>query len=136
MYFLLTEQQIQPHWAVIWLLPVLVALMAGLGLGAGIFISSLTTKYRDLTFLVGFGVQLLIYASSIVLPISTMSARAQEIMLMNPIVPIIETFKYIFLGKGFFSVASLAYSAVFMLVQLFIAVVVFSRVEKSFMDTV
>ncbi len=136
LYFMFSEQQLQPHWEVLWVLPVLIVIMAGLGLGAGIMISSLTTKYRDMTFLVGFGVQLLIYASSIVLPISGMSARTQEIMLMNPIVPIIEAFKYIFLGKGYFSFASLGYSALFMLLQLIIAVVVFSRVEKSFMDTV
>jgi len=135
-YFYFSRQQIQPNWEAIWLLPILVLIMAGLGLGAGILISSLTTKYRDLTFLVGFGVQLLIYASSIVLPISTMSEHTQEIMLMNPIVPIIESFKYIFLGKGFFSLSSIAYSTVFMLIQLFVAIVTFTRVEKSFMDTV
>ena len=65
-----------------------------------------------------------------------MSERAQNVMLMNPVVPIIEAFKYIFLGKGYFSLTSIGYSAVFMLIQLFIAILVFSRVEKSFMDTV
>lgn len=85
--------------AIARLLPLLVLLMAGLGLGAGILISALTTKYRDLTFLVGFGVQLLMYGSSVVLPISTMSPRVQKIMLLNPLTSIIEAFKSIFLGR-------------------------------------
>lgn len=135
-YYLSNSSVIEPQWHLMWLLPVLVILMAGMGLGFGILISSLTTKYRDLTFLVGFGVQLMMYASSIVLPIESMSERIQHYMLLNPMVPIIEAFKYIFLGKGFHDFSYLGYSFGFMSVLIFVAVIVFTKVEKSFMDTV
>lgn len=135
-YFLMNASNLHPHWELIWLLPLLVVMMAGLGLGFGVFISSLTTKYRDLTFLIGFGVQLLMYASSVVIPISSMSPKIQFIMLLNPLTSIIESFKYVFLGSGYFSIFWLTYSFVFMLVLIAIAVVTFNKVEKSFMDTV
>ena len=129
-------QTIHPQWQYMWLIPVLIFMMAGLGLGFGILISSLTTKYRDLTFLVGFGVQLLMYASSIVLPISSMPPKVKTIMLFNPLTSIIEAFKYIFLGSGSFEGLWLVYGFGFMLVIVSIAIIVFSKVEKSFMDTV
>ena len=135
-YYLINSSTLHPHWELIWLLPLLVVMMAGLGLGFGVFISSLTTKYRDLTFLIGFGVQLLMYASSVVIPISSMSPKIQFIMLLNPLTSIIESFKYVFLGSGYFSIFWLTYSFVFMLVLIAIAVVTFNKVEKSFMDTV
>ena len=135
-YFQLNGDVVQPHWELMWLVPILVIMMAGLGLGAGILISSMTTKYRDLTFLIGFGVQLLMYASSVVLPISSMSPETQSKMLLNPIVSIIEAYKYIFLGNGFFSWSWLGYSFILMTCLLGFSVVVFNRVEKSFMDTV
>ena len=135
-YFQLNGDVVQPHWELMWLVPFLVIMMAGLGLGGGILISSMTTKYRDLTFLIGFGVQLLMYASSVVLPISSMSPETQSKMLLNPIVSIIEAYKYIFLGNGFFSWFWLGYSFILMTCLLGFSVVVFNRVEKSFMDTV
>lgn len=135
-YYLFLSNAIHPQWQYIWLVPVLVFIMAGLGLGFGILISSLTTKYRDLTFLVGFGVQLLMYASSIVLPVSSMSEKIQKLMLLNPITSIIEAFKFIFLGSGYFSAVWLVYSFGFMTFLVMIAVIVFNKVEKSFMDTV
>lgn len=135
-YFLLNSEVIHPQWELMWLIPILVMMMAGLGLGGGILISSMTTKYRDLTFLIGFGVQLLMYASSVVLPISTMSADTQSMMLLNPIVSIIESFKYVFMGNGYFSWFWLAYSFAVMSCLLLLSVVIFNRVEKSFMDTV
>jgi lipopolysaccharide transport system permease protein len=135
-YFQLNGDVVQPHWELMWLVPILVIMMAGLGLGGGILISSMTTKYRDLTFLIGFGVQLLMYASSVVLPISSMSPETQSKMLLNPIVSIIEAYKYIFLGNGFFSWSWLGYSFILMTCLLGFSVVVFNRVEKSFMDTV
>jgi lipopolysaccharide transport system permease protein len=110
--------------------------MAGLGLGFGILLSSLTTKYRDFTFLVGFGVQLLMYASPIVYPMSIVPAKYKFWILLNPVSSIIETFKCVFLGNGYFSWQALAYSCVFMIILLFISVIVFHKVEKSFMDTV
>lgn len=135
-YYFSTSNNLHPQWQLMWVLPFLIFMMAGLGLGFGILISSLTTKYRDLTFLVGFGVQLLMYASSVVIPVSTMSAKVKFIMLLNPLTSVIEAFKYIFLGSGFFSPAWLVYSFVFMIISITISVIVFNKVEKSFMDTV
>lgn len=136
LYYLISTDTIHPQWQYIWLVPVLIFMMAGLGFGGGILISSLTTKYRDLTFLVGFGVQLLMYASSVVLPISSMSKKIQTIMLLNPITSIIEAFKFIFLGSGYVNSLWLLYSFGFLIVLVFLSVIIFNRVEKSFMDTV
>ncbi|MFN5673972.1 MAG: ABC transporter permease [Bacteroidota bacterium] len=135
-YFLTVSSTITAQWHYMWLIPVLILMMAGLGFGFGVMISSLTTKYRDLTFLVGFGVQLLMYGSSVVLPISTMSPKTQIIMLLNPLTSIIEAFKFLFLGSGFFNFIWLGYSFVFMLILMTVSVLIFNKVEKSFMDTV
>ena len=135
-YYFSSTTKINPHLEYLWMLPILIIIMAGLGFGFGILISSLTTKYRDLTFLIGFGVQLLMYGSSIVLPISTMSKPIQNIMLLNPMVSIIEAFKYIFLGNGYHDFSWLFYGFGFMCVLVAMSVIAFSKVEKSFMDTV
>ena len=135
-YYLFSSDVLHPQWHLMWMLPFLILIMAGLGFGFGILISSLTTKYRDLTFLVGFGVQLLMYASSVVLPVSTMSPKVKFIMLLNPLTSIIEAFKYIFLGSGFFEAIWILYGFVLMLILIVISVIVFNKVEKSFMDTV
>ncbi len=117
-------------------LPLLILLMAGLGLGFGIIISSLTTKYRDLQHLVGFGVSLLMYVTPVIYPISSIPEKWRWVAEINPITPIIETFRAGFLGAGDASWLGLAYSAGFMLVVLFLGVVIFNRVEKTFIDTV
>lgn len=135
-YITSSSVEVHPHWEYIWLIPILIFMMAGLGFGFGILISSLTTKYRDLTFLVSFGVQLLMYASSVVLPISSMSPKVKAIMLLNPLTSIIEAFKFIFLGSGSFEPAWLLYGFGFMNIIVVVAVIVFTKVEKSFMDTV
>jgi lipopolysaccharide transport system permease protein len=135
-YYLCTTSEIHPQWHLLWLFPILIVLMAGLGLGIGILISSLTTKYRDFTFLVGFGVQLLMYASPIVYPLSIVSEKYKLWIMLNPISSIIEAFKYIFLGSGYFSWPALCYSFGFMTVIVLISVAVFNKVEKTFMDTV
>ena len=135
-YYLKGSNQVTPHWQLMWVLPLLVVMMAGLGFGFGILISSLTTKYRDLTFLVSFGVQLLMYGSSVVIPVSSMTGNVKFIMLLNPLTSIIEAFKYIFLGSGFFDVYWLLYGAGFMIILIAISVIIFNKVEKSFMDTV
>lgn len=116
--------------------PVLLILMAGLGLGFGIIISSLTTKYRDLMQLIGFGVQLLMYITPVVYPLSFISGKYKWIILANPMTSIIEAFKYAFLGVGTFSFIHLAYSGAFMLFVLAIGMLIFNKVEKNFMDTV
>ena len=118
------------------LIPVLIIMLAGLSLGFGILISSMTTKYRDLTILFTFIVQLWMYATPIIYPLSTMSPKRQWIMALNPVTSIVETFKYGTMGVGIFSWGQLAYSFVFMLVLLAIGVVVFNKVQRSFMDTV
>jgi lipopolysaccharide transport system permease protein len=121
-------------WA--WTLPLLILLMAGLGLGFGIIVSSLTTKYRDLNYLVGFGVSLWMYATPVIYPVSSIPENWRWVALVNPITPIVETFRAGFLGQGTVSLARLGYSAAFMLVVLFIGAVIFNRVEKTFIDTV
>lgn len=134
-YFLFTTDTIKPN-AGLLLVPVLIIIIAGLGMAFGIIISALTTKYRDLTFLVGFGVQLLMYASPIVYPLDIVPDKYKYLLLLNPVTPIIEAFKYSFVGIGFFSWGYLLYSFIIMVVLLTIGVIIFNRVEKSFMDTV
>jgi lipopolysaccharide transport system permease protein len=135
-YFALSGTPLHPN---LWILltPVLLFIMAGLGLGFGIIISSLTTKYRDLRFLVQFGVTLLMYATPVILPISSFPARFRWIILGNPMTPIVEIFRYAFLGgAGMVDLPDLAYSFGFMLVVVIIGTLVFNRVEATFMDTV
>jgi lipopolysaccharide transport system permease protein len=116
--------------------PVLLLIMAGIGLGFGIIISSLTTKYRDLQYLMGFGVQLLMYATPIVYPLSILHGKLRIIALLNPMTPIVETFKYAFLGGGGVNLIHLGYSVFIMFLLLFLGLLIFNRIEKSFMDTV
>jgi lipopolysaccharide transport system permease protein len=121
-----------------WLLltPVLLIMLAGLGLGFGIIVSSLTTRYRDLRFLVTFGVQLWMYATPVIYPASAIPPQYQWIIQANPLTPIVEAFRYAFLGAGTVSLGSLAYSFGFMLVVLLFGILIFNRVEQTFMDTV
>jgi len=135
-YYLSKSQVIAPQWNFMWLLPVLIFLMAGIGLGFGVLISSLTTKYRDFTFLIGFGVQLMMYASPVVYPISIVPEKYKLYLLLNPVSSIIETFKFIFLGSGYFSWTALGYSVIFMTCLLILSIIIFNKVEKTFMDTV
>lgn len=118
------------------LTPVLLVLMAGIGMGFGMIVSSLTTKYRDLQFLMGFIIQLWMYATPIIYPISFVPEPYRDYLKWNPIAPIVETYKYGFFGTGTFSWNGLLYSAVFMILLLFLGVLVFNRTEKSFMDTI
>lgn len=121
-------------WAL--LTPLLILIMAGMGLGIGIIISSLTTKYRDLQNFMGFGVQLLMYATPVVYPLSMLHGKLRTIALLNPMTPIVETFKYAFLGGGELNFMQLGYSALVMILLLFIGLLLFNKIEKSFMDTV
>jgi lipopolysaccharide transport system permease protein len=136
LFFALRGTPLQPHWTWIALSPLLVLMMAGLGLGFGVIISSLTTKYRDLRFLVTFGVQLLMYATPVIYPVSSIPARFQWLILANPMTPIVEAFRYAFLGAGETQLIYLLYSFGFMLAVVFLGSVVFNRVEQTFMDTV
>lgn len=134
-YYLATTDLVHPQ-PTLWLIPYLILLMGFLGLGFGIIITSLTTKYRDLKFLVTFGVQLMMYASPIVYPLSIVPEKYKWLILANPVTSIIETFKHAFLGVGEFSWVYLGYSSLFTLVLLIFGLIIFHRVEKSFMDTV
>ncbi|MBO5961148.1 MAG: ABC transporter permease [Paludibacteraceae bacterium] len=119
------------------LLPVLVLMLAGLSLGFGILFSSMTTKYRDLTLLLTFFVQLWMYATPVIYPLSTITnEKLRLVMSLNPLTSIIEAFKYGMLGVGEFSWIGLSYSFVFMLILLGLGIVVFNKVQRSFMDTV
>ena len=126
------------HFGIAWLwIPVLLIMMAGLGLGLGIIISSLTTKYRDLTVLIGFAVQLLMYVTPIVYPLSFIKNKSYGKWIeWNPLTPIVESWKYALFGHGSFDIGGLLYSAVFIIVVLFFGLLIFSKVEKTFMDTV
>ncbi len=120
----------------ILIFPILILMMAGLGLGFGILISSLTTKYRDLRFLVQFGVQLLMYATPVIYPVSSIPPQFQWAIQLNPMTSIVETFRYAFLGAGSFNISGLVYSFGFMVVIVGIGAIMFNRVEATFMDTV
>ena len=134
-YYVTMEVPITPN-VYAFLLPVLVLLCAGLSLGFGIVFSSLTTKYRDLVFLLQFGVQLWMYATPVIYPLNSIPVDKQWIFQLNPMTSIIETFKYGALGVGVFSWGALLYSAIFMVFLLFVGIIIFNRIEKSFMDTV
>lgn len=134
-YYLINGANISPN-SYILLTPYLILLMAMLGLGFGIIISSMTTKYRDLTFLVGFGVQLLMYATPVIYPISALPDKYRWIIMSNPMTGIIDTFRYAFLGAGQFNPGSLIYTSIFSVLILSLGILIFSRVEKTFMDTV
>ena len=136
LYFIAKGTDVSPNWTLL-LLPVYIFMLAGLGLGFGIVVSSMTTKYRDLTILFSFIVQLWMYATPIVYPLSMVTnAKLRLLMLANPVTSIIEAFKYSTLGQGYFSWISLGYSFAFMCVLLIIGVVIFNKVQRSFMDTV
>lgn len=126
---------VHPNLAII-LTPLLLLMMAALGLGCGIIVSSLTTKYRDLQLLVGFGVQLAMYATPIIYPMSIFPNASRWILLLNPMAPIVETFRYAYLGGGQFCWQYLGCSAAITAVILFIGILLFNHVEKTFMDTV
>lgn len=117
-------------------IPVFLVTMAMLGLGFGALISAMTTKYRDMTYLVGFGVQLMMYASPIIYPLSTLSDKGQFYLKLNPMTSVIHNFKAAFLGAGSFDYWGMLYSFCFGLVILFLGLMVFTKVEKSFIDTV
>lgn len=135
-YQLFTPITIHTNWY-IFLLPLLVLMEAGLALGFGILFSSLTTKYRDLQFLLTFFVSLWMYATPVIYPLSTITnPKLYLLMSLNPLTSIVEAFKFGMLGVGQFSWIGLAYSFLFMFVLLALGIIVFNKVQRSFMDTV
>jgi lipopolysaccharide transport system permease protein len=134
-YYILAGADVKPNVALL-LFPVLLLMLSGLGLGFGLLITSMTTKYRDLVYLLQFGVQLLMYATPVIYPLSQIPKHYQWIIVLNPMTSIIETFKYGLLGHGTFEWGYLGYSAVFTIVLVLLGSVVFNWTEKNFMDTV
>ncbi len=134
-YYIYIGSAVNPN-IYIFLAPLLVLQVALLGFGFGIIISSLTTKYRDLTVLVAFGIQLWMYATPIVYPVSELSDKYKFFVMLNPMSSIIETFRYAFLGSGSLGLEYLMYSSLVTIIILCIGVIIFSKVEKTFMDTV
>jgi lipopolysaccharide transport system permease protein len=134
-YYLVKSDTVHPN-SLILLTPVLVLIMGLLALGLGMIISALTTKYRDLVYLLTFGVQLLMYATPVIYPLSSLPAKYKWIVLANPMAPIVETFRYAFLGSGTFSWGYLGYSLTVAVLILLLGTIVFNKVEKSFTDTV
>ena len=135
LYFTLVKESINPNaWVLIT--PLLLLLMASFSLGMGMIFSALTTKYKDLVFLLTFGIQLLMYATPVVYSIASIPEKYKWILIANPLTGIFECFRYGFLGSGSFEPSSLIMSAGIITIILIIGVVIFNKVEKSFMDTV
>ncbi len=134
-YYFMDGAGIRLTWAA-WLFPLMVLIMAGLSLGLGILFSAMTTKYRDLRFLLDFGVRLLMYVAPVIYPLSSIPEKWRWFLVINPMTPVIEAFRYGFLGEGMFSWLMLGYSALFALSSLVLGVTIFNRVERTFMDTV
>lgn len=135
--YYLFQGKVSPNWTAWLLIPFVLLVLGAMGLGLGIIISSLTTKYRDLSILVGFGVTLWMYATPIVYPISQLGdGIIKTILYINPVTAPVELFRYAVLGKGMVSLPLLAVSLAFTTIVLLIGILVFNRVEKTFMDTV
>jgi lipopolysaccharide transport system permease protein len=134
-YYAYTGGSFAPN-AYILLFPVLVLQMALLGLGLGLVITALTTKYRDLAFLISFGVQLMMYATTVIYPLSAAPAKYKWLIELNPMTGIIEAFRFGFLGQGELTLSSFGYSVAFTLVALVLGVIIFNKTEKTFVDTV
>ena len=134
-YYAIQGANFNVTWAIA-LFPFLVLLMALLGLGLGLIITALTTKYRDLAFLITFGVQLLMYATTVIYPLSAAPIKYKYLIELNPMTGIIEAFRYGFLGQGELTWHSLGYSTLITLVSLVLGVVIFNKTEKTFVDTI
>ena len=137
-YYYFSGAHFQLSWAIV-LVPLIIILMALLGLSTGMIISAMTTKYRDLAFLVTFGVQLLMYATTVIYPLSEALAKYPTyawIIQYNPITPLIETFRYGCLGEGSFSWSSITYTTAITIILLLFGIVIFNKVERNFVDTV
>lgn len=135
LYYVFIAKSVTPNWYIL-LTPLWLGLIVLLSLGAGIIITSLTTKYRDLIFLISFGVQLAMYITPVIIPLSEVQGKKRIFFLINPLTSLFEAFKYGFLGQGIFDIQWLIYSTVFTLVLLGFGIVIFSKVEKRFIDTV
>lgn len=127
---------INPRYEYFFFFPILLVMMAGFALSLGMIISSLTTKYRDLTHLVSFGVTLLMYATPVIYPTSTLPQKYQYILHINPLAPVVEMFRNVFLGTGTIDLSQILISFSVLIILLLVAVLTFNRVQRKFMDTV
>jgi lipopolysaccharide transport system permease protein len=136
-YFLFKGSQIHPDLLEILIVtPIVLSIMAALGLGLGLIFSALTTKYRDLTFLIVFGIQLGMYATPIIYPMSAIHSKYKDFILANPMSSLVEAFRKVYLGAGELSWHGLSYSLICTVIILVLGIIIFNRVEKTFMDTV
>lgn len=124
------------HYELFYLIPFVILVLAMIAMGAGIIVSSFTSKYRDLTMIVGIGITLLMYATPIMYPVSAIPELYKPFLYLNPISPLIEVFRYVFTGTGVFNLSQLLFSLTFGFFVLIVGVFVFHRTEKTFMDTV
>lgn len=137
LYYLLKGSNVHPNIAdIIIITPIVLFIMAGLGMGMGLILSALTTKYRDLVFLITFGIQLGMYATPIIIPYSAVSLKYKWLITANPMSSLVEAFRKVYLGAGELSWPWLTYSFICMSILLVIGTIIFNRVEKTFMDTV
>lgn len=134
-FYMIQGKNVHPNFYIV-LFPVIILWMAFLGLGLGLIITALTTKYRDLIFLVTFGVQLALYATPVIYPLSSAPEKYRTIISLNPMSGLIETFRYGFLGTGKFYAGAFTYSIVSTIVIFFIGLITFNKVEKNFVDTI
>jgi lipopolysaccharide transport system permease protein len=134
-YFYFQGANFKVTWLIVFF-PFLVVLMALLGLGLGLLITAMTTKYRDLAFLVTFGVQLLMYTTTVIYPLSSAPSDYHLLFSLNPMTGIIEAFRYAFLGKGLINFNTLGYSIILTIITLILGVIIFNKTEKNFVDTV
>ena len=134
-FYLFTDSGLEPNMTLL-LFPYLIILIGLLGLGFGLIISSITTKYRDMRFLIQFGIQLWMYATPIIYPLDVIEGNLRTVVLINPVTSIVEAFKYGFFGEGEFNILYLAYSSLFALIILLFGVVIFNKTEQNFMDTI
>lgn len=134
-YYILIGAAVHPN-LFIFLFPVVIVLMAFIGLGLGLIITAMTTKYRDLTFVVTFGIQLLMYATPVIYPLSSAPEKYRTIIALNPLSGLIETFRFGFIGSGEFYIGAFSYSVIATFIILILGLIVFNKVEKNFIDTI
>ncbi|MBR4727206.1 MAG: ABC transporter permease [Clostridia bacterium] len=135
--FYIVRGEVQPNWAVLWALPVVLLFMAAMALGCGLIVSSITIKYRDMAIVITFGVKLWMYATPVVYPMTEVKNELlRRIILLNPVTQPMELFRYVLLGEGTLSVAGMIWTAVFAIAIMLFGMMYFNKVEKTFMDTI
>ncbi|MBP6754836.1 MAG: ABC transporter permease [Bacteroidia bacterium] len=135
-YYFQSNETLSFHFELLFLIPLVILVLAMIAMGTGIIVSSFTSKYRDLSMVVGIGITLLMYATPIMYPVSAIPELYKPYLYLNPISPLIESFRYVFTGTGTFTLFQLCYSFMFGFMVLLIGIFVFNRTEKTFMDTV